>query len=393
MMMRESTRRRGGGRGKRRRRRRERRDDGGGGFRRIFARVASSNAVALFVVIGLLTSPSFVLQKGGASASSATLGDDDVIITPGGAPSENCEALHPSVIVYNRIPKAGSTFMTELLKRLKRRNQFDLKNGQWWFHHNHAQTRKVILRALYDSETSEDASWTNGGIKRTMIVNHANFPEIVFAKDLAYINVLRDPVQQAVSHYYYHNRTHLTKALGSRGINDCIESAHVEQCIDSPRNEQTEYFCGRELDVEENQARQKRRRHARTFRYKYSGEWRWSPVSSCSKLSRGDKLKLSIANLKRHYVVGYADKLEEFIKALEKKFPDFFRGASETYDRMKLERIEEKKLNIERGNHPGYVLPNPTSQKFIERRQDLDVQFYKVGKAQADELIEACNQV
>ena len=104
-------------------------------------------------------------------------------------------------------------------------------------------------------------------------------------------------------------------------------------------------------------------------------------------------MKLSIANLKRHYVVGYADKLEEFIKALEKKFPDFFRGAGETYDRMKLERIEEKKLNIERGNHPGYVLPNPTSQKFIERRQDLDVQFYKVGKAQADELIEACNQV
>ena len=240
-----------------------------------------------------------------------------------GVPSENCEALHPSVIVYNRIPKAGSTFMTELLERLKRRNQFDLKNGQWWFHHNHAQTRKVILRALYDSETSEDASWTNGGIKRTMIVNHANFPEIVFAKELAYINVLRDPVQQAVSHYYYHNRTHLTKALGSRGINDCIESAHVEQCIDSPRNEQTEYFCGRELDVEENQARQKRRRHARTFRYRYSGEWRWSPVSSCSKLSRGDKLKLSIANLKRHYVFGYADKLEEFIKVLEKSFRFF----------------------------------------------------------------------
>ena len=54
--------------------------------------------------------------------------------------------------------------------------------------------------------------------------------------------------------------------------------------------------------------------------------------------------------------------------------------------------VEEKKLNIERGN-PGYVLPNPTSRKFIERRQDLDMQFYKVGKAQADKLIEACNQV
>ena len=79
-------------------------------------------------------------------------------------------------------------------------------------------------------------------------------------------------------------------------------------------------------------------------------------MSSCSKLSRGDKLKLSIANLKRHYVVGYADKLEEFIKALEKKVSRFFRGAGETYDRMKLEKIEEKKLNIERGNHPGYVL-------------------------------------
>ena len=186
MTMRESTR-RGGGGGKRRRR--ERKDDGGGFRRIIFAtRVASSNAViTLFVIVlHVLTSPSFVLQNGGASAS-ATLGDDN-IITTGGAPSENCEALHPSVIVYNRIPKAGSTFMTELLKRLKRRNQFDLKNGQWWFHHNHAQTRKVILRALYDSETSEDASWTNGGIKRTMIVNHANFPEIVFAKELAYIN-------------------------------------------------------------------------------------------------------------------------------------------------------------------------------------------------------------
>jgi len=116
-------------------------------------------------------------------------------------------------------------------------------------------------------------------------------------------------------------------------------------------------------------------------------------VRSCSKLSCGDKVKLSISNLKRHYIVGCVDKLEEFIKALEKTFPYSFRGASKMYDRMKLERIEAKKLNIERGNHPGYVLPNPTSQKFIERRQDLDVQLYKVGKAQADELIEVCNQV
>ena len=67
-------------------------------------------------------------------------------------------------------------------------------------------------------------------------------------------------------------------------------------------------------------------------------------------------MKLSIANLKRHYVVGYADKLEEFIKALEKKFPDFFRGASETYDRMKLERIEEKK-NIKDANVRNGPLP------------------------------------
>ena len=80
----------------------------------------------------------------------------------------------------------------------------------------------------------------------------------------------------------------------------------------------------------------------RTFRYKYSGEWRWSPVSSCSKLSRGDKLKLSIANLKRHYVVGYADKLEEFIKALEKSFQIFLEARARRMTEWKLERIEER---------------------------------------------------
>lgn len=112
----------------------------------------------------------------------------------------SCEQRDPQVIVYNRIPKTGSTTMMTLLKTLASLNNFTFVFPLPKYRH------EVIEKAILDAISSGH---------RTLICNHFNFPEIYYGHKVAYINILRSPIRRCISAYYYNrygNRNKFLKA-------------------------------------------------------------------------------------------------------------------------------------------------------------------------------------
>jgi hypothetical protein len=99
-----------------------------------------------------------------------------------------CGPLDPQVIIYNRIPKAGSTTIITLLRRLSWANGFNLSMPMPYY--DHTAARQAILDAIASGN-------------RTVVCNYFNFPEILYGDSIAYVNVMRDPVDRCTSEYYY----------------------------------------------------------------------------------------------------------------------------------------------------------------------------------------------
>jgi hypothetical protein len=87
-------------------------------------------------------------------------------------------------VVYNRIGKAGSSFMISMLARLSKNNHFNLEN-----HHNYYPTKDVLSQELRRLPNN------------TVYVNHADF--FNSSEDLTWINVVRDPIDRWQSLHYY----------------------------------------------------------------------------------------------------------------------------------------------------------------------------------------------
>ena len=167
----------------------------------------------------------------------------DVIPSSWARRSRFC-SQRPKVIIYNRVPKAGSSTALALLSRLSRQNQFTLvRTGEPW--HNYSKVRIEIESALLRPG-------------RTMICDHFNFPSILH-EDIAYVNLLREPVSRVISEYYYvrygrrpaARRSEALRVRGNMTLDSCIhqDDADRVKCLGSAKHisvSQSKYFCGRD---------------------------------------------------------------------------------------------------------------------------------------------------
>ena len=96
---------------------------------------------------------------------------------------KECKPRNPMVLVYNRIPKAGSTTMRLLLEKLAERNGFVYVRP--FPRHNHTVAADAIFEALISK-------------KKTLVEDHFAFPEIGYSTRVDYINVVRDPADRCV---------------------------------------------------------------------------------------------------------------------------------------------------------------------------------------------------
>jgi hypothetical protein len=152
--------------------------------RRWWSAAASALAGAVVVAVALFfTSGLSSWQLSSALVEARPLGPMWVT-----TPESYCATQDPQIIVYNRIPKAGSTTIITLLKQLSLANGFHLAEPMPYY--DHVQARQAILDAIASGN-------------RTVVCNHFNFPEILYGDRIAYVNVMRDPVERCTSEYYY----------------------------------------------------------------------------------------------------------------------------------------------------------------------------------------------
>ena len=155
--------------------------------------------------------------------------------------------LTTDFIFHNKIPKAGSSTMKHLLKTLAPINNFALDHVRIIkFDHEH-HTR--LIGHLKNFEKYHP------GLPHVLLKHHTfvNFTDFGFHQP-TYINVVRNPVSQFASYYYFkrfgwvlNDKERATFHGGDedrdRTMDECVEGNHKE-CHDPRFQVLTKYFCG-----------------------------------------------------------------------------------------------------------------------------------------------------
>lgn len=241
-------------------------------------------------------------RSGSAPVGSTVVGTKKL----GPASSGEC-VRDPLVLVYNRIPKAGSTTLMKLAKDLAARNDFVMVTPEPYFNHS------KVLRAIFD------AIRTN---RKTLIVNHFFFPEVLYAGKVSYMNIMRDPVNRTLSDFYYlryskrrgNHAVSYRKRYGDISIDECyFGKTEYSDICEPPADFQASFFCGME-------------------------------GHSCHN-DTDQKEALGLDNMQQHYRVGVEERYEETLEMLELSYPGFFKGMSSMYAGM-------AKTSLNANKHP-----------------------------------------
>lgn len=259
---------------------------------------------------------------------------------------EDCTPRRPQVLVYNRIPKAGSSTMIALIQELAKRNDFDFVLPVPYY--DHTAARGAIFDALASG-------------RRTLVCNHFNFPQLLYADRVAYMNVMRKPVDRCTSLYYYTRYGDRSRALkaevlaryGNQSLDDCMARPAVEHaaCFNCPPAEQALAFCGHE-------------------------------DGDCTRAAHEVVLSRAWANLQAHYFVGVTEHLDATVEALTTIFPDFFAGAPNV-----LSTLPEQKVTHTRSE---YLEPSAASQAAMAVWASPDEELYARAAAQFWRLHARC---
>lgn len=256
-----------------------------------------------------------------------------------------CTPKDPLVLIYNRVPKAGSSSMTNLLSKLSSKHGFKMLG---WFDmpsHDYEAVQKAVKEALKTNT-------------KTVIAQHFHFPEIIDDR-VAYINVLRHPVSRCTSQYYYlrygdrdeKDRKKVIDQFGDLSIDDCIDSGEYDRCFNCKGWKQSLFFCGRD-----------------------GGE--------CKSLSPNSILERAKQVIDDEYTIGAIEDFEGTVAVMEKLYPSFFKGGLDLLKKVKPQRVT---TGIKE-----YIPPSDVSKKIIEDLLDQDMQLYTYVLDRLDALKKQC---
>lgn len=283
---------------------------------------------------------------------------------------QNTSLETPLFILYNRIPKCGSTTLLKLIKRLSVKNQFDFIASKIY-------NKEKLLNGAFD----EFKDWIQQRLSSgnfTFFNRHLFYIDMPQFKDnIVYINLMRDPVQRFISGYYYlrkvekklEERRKNTKGWNvwlNKSLYDCVRNLSDSECSDFSQTRLTSwggtfsrrfptglgYLCGYEDFCQD----------------------------ANSSLS-GDQAIHNIDN--KFGVVGVAEDYEMTLGVMEHTLPRFFKGALEEFRKMKREghgvenKVEHDKTDAE-------------TIQMLEERMVEEMRVYKYVK---EKLRNKCNEI
>jgi len=246
-----------------------------------------------------------------------------------------------TVIIYNRIPKTGSTSFIKVVNHLYKENHFS----------------SLYLNITSKTMLLTDEAWIVKnislwkGIRPVIIHGHFGFPHFAkFGSPLRpiFINILRDPLQRFVSYYYFIRygddfRPHKKRSrMGDRTtLDECVKKEKAD-CKPEKLWLQVPYFCG--------------------FNPRC-----WAPGNRWAL----DQAKRHLAD--SYFLVGISEEMEKFIRALDYTLPGIFKGATKKY-------LKDGGIHVRKTKQK-----NPVSKETIEYYKKskiwrLENEFYQFAR-------------
>jgi len=205
------------------------------------------------------------------------------------------------LVVYNRIPKTGSTSFMNVTYRLTLINRFSAaliklstKKYLWYFKDQYFFAKNITL-------------WHT----RKPAIYHGHFPFLNFIKlgfsQPLYINIIREPLERFVSHYYFlrygdtFSPCKIRKRHGDMTtFDECVEQKKYD-CSISRLWLQIPYFCGSDPGC-------------------------WKPGNEFAL----HRAKRNVLNY--YFLVGTTEKIGNFVEILDKILPRIFKGADRMFN-------------------------------------------------------------
>lgn len=203
------------------------------------------------------------------------------------------------VVIYNRIPKTGSTSFIKIVNKIHHKNQFSTL---------YLNISKKRMRLAEEAWIVRNIShWKE--IRPVLFHGHFGFPSfqrIGSSFQPIFINIVRDPLERLVSFYYFlrHGDDFRPGKKRSRmgdktTIDECVKQKGRD-CSPEKLWLQIPYFCG------------------------YNPQC-WSPGSKWAL----NEAKRRLAD--SYFLVGVSEEMEKFILVLDYTLPQIFKGAAEVY--------------------------------------------------------------
>lgn len=204
------------------------------------------------------------------------------------------------VVVYNRVPKTGSTSFVNVAYDLCKRNKFHT------LHVNVTGNNHVLSLANQYKIVQNITHWDN----MKPAVYHGHFAFIDFAKFSArkplFINIVRKPLDRLISYYYFlrygdNYRPYLIRK--KHGDTMTFDECFLKNQADCDPNNmwlQIPFFCGHSVEC-------------------------WKPGNSWAL----EEAKKNLIN--NYLLVGVTDELNDFVNILEQTIPRIFKGAGDYF--------------------------------------------------------------
>ncbi|KHJ89690.1 heparan sulfate 2-O-sulfotransferase [Oesophagostomum dentatum] len=249
------------------------------------------------------------------------------------------------IVIYNRVPKTGSTTFTNAVAYdLFKINNFNV------IHLNMTKNRQVMSLTDQGEFIRNITSWT----ERRPAFYHGHVAFIDFTRfgypNPVYINIVREPLQRLLSHYYFlrfgdNYRVGLKRSRA--GNNETFDECVLRGGRDCDMKQmwlQIPYFCGHH--------------------------------HFCTVV--GNKLALEQAKknlIEKYLLVGVCEEMRNFIAVLERLLPRFFKGALSHFDGLSESRAH---LRNTKQKFP----PNDHTLSVIRRNEvyQMEREFYDFAK-------------